>query len=158
MYQRSLGGESGDLLDFNRKGVYKLRRDAGRRKRCFWMMPAKARSASLASRALGNAAATSGSSTTTALPAAYRDAYLLGEARLKSYSGRISSAPTCSVALPLVDDLFIVSPLTPCGPSRANDANGFAPFYVHDCKQMLVLRKAQQHKPLFLGRMTRIGY
>jgi hypothetical protein len=82
---------------------------AWRRERCFRMIPAKARSASFASRALGNAAATSGSSTTTALPATYRDAYLLGRAWLKSYSGRISSAPTRSVDLRLLDDLFIVS-------------------------------------------------
>jgi hypothetical protein len=37
----------------------------------------------------------------SALAAAYCDAYLLGRARLKSYSGRISLASTCFEALPL---------------------------------------------------------
>src|ERR1035438_3456441 len=81
--------------------------DVGRRERCFWMIPAKARNASFASPELGNAAATSGSRTTTVLPAANCDAYLLREARLKSYSGRISSASTWLTALPLLSDFFI---------------------------------------------------
>jgi len=47
------------------------------------MIPARARKAFFASAGFGNAAATSGSSAITALPAAYRDAYLLREARLE---------------------------------------------------------------------------
>ena len=99
------------------------------------MIPASARNASLASFELRNAAATSGSSTTTALPAAYRDAYLLGEARLKSYSGRISSASAGPVAFGLIGDLFIVPSFTPRGTPRADDSNGLAALHVHDCKQ-----------------------
>jgi hypothetical protein len=114
------------------------------------MIPAKARSASLASPELGNVAATSGSSTTTALPAAYRDAYLLREARLKSYSGRMSSASVLSEALRLLGDFLIVPSLTRRGTSRADDTNRFAPVHVHDCEQTLVSRKAEQHEPLSL--------
>ena len=44
-----------------------------------------------------------------------------------------------------------------CGPARADDANRFAPVSVHHCQQMPPFRKAQQHEPLFLGRMTGIG-
>jgi hypothetical protein len=74
------------------------------------MIPANARKASLAAFALGNTAATSGSNTTTELPAAYFDAYRLGIARLKSYSGRISSG---SAGLRLLDAFFIASGLIP---------------------------------------------
>src|SRR5437763_1212701 len=99
------------------------------------MIPARARNASLASPGVGNAAATSGSSTTTALPAAYRSAYLLGEARLKSYSGRISSASTESAAFLLLGVFFIAPSLTPCGRARADNPNSLATLNVHDCKQ-----------------------
>jgi hypothetical protein len=47
-----------------------LRREEGRRSRCFRMIPASARNASLASAAPGNTDATSGSNTTTTLPSA----------------------------------------------------------------------------------------
>ncbi len=75
------------------------------------MIPARARKASLASLELGKAAATSGSRTMTALPAAYREANLLGEPRRKSYSGRISSTSTRSAAPRLLGDFFITSSL-----------------------------------------------
>ena len=105
------------------------------RELCFSMMPARARSASLACRELRNAAATSGSSTTAVLPAAFRDAYLLGEALLKSYSGRISS---------LSRVLFIAPSLrTRCRP-RADDANHVSAL-------------PEKHEPLLTGRMARIG-
>jgi hypothetical protein len=61
------------------------------RERRFCMIPARARSASLASLELPKVAATSGSSTTTTLPGRYRAAYLFRRAWLKSYSGSISS-------------------------------------------------------------------
>ena len=56
------------LLPDGAASFYERWCDAGRRERCFWMIPAKARNASFASPELGNAAATSGSRTTTALP------------------------------------------------------------------------------------------
>src|ERR1035438_1364826 len=116
--------------------------EAGRRERCFWMIPARARNASFASPELGNAAATSGSRTTTALPLMYRDAYLLGAARLKSYSGRISSASTWLTAAPLLGDFFMVpSFMAGCRP-RADDANRPAPFSIHHRAQTGGLRKA----------------
>src|SRR5437016_2312624 len=96
------------------------------------MIPARARNASLASPEVGNTTATSGSSTTTALPAAYRDAYLLGLARLKSYSGRISSASVRPVALLFIACFFIVFSFTPCGTPRADDSNGLSPVHVHE--------------------------
>src|ERR1035438_2418594 len=99
------------------------------------MIPASARRASFASPELGKAAATSGSSTTTALPAAYRDANLLGELRLKSYSGRISSASTRSTGTPLLGDFFISSSLRTCGLPGANDANRLWALAVHNRKQ-----------------------
>src|ERR1017187_7080310 len=96
------------------------------------MIPARARNASFASPELGNAAATSGSRTTTALPAAYRDAYLLREARLKSYSGRISSASTWLTTSLLLSDFFMVPSFTAGCRPRADDANRAAPLSIHD--------------------------
>ncbi len=140
-------------LDPNRWGaVQRPRWDVERRARWFWMIAARARKASFACAGFGNAAATSGSNTITALPAAYRDAYLLREARLKSYSGRISPASACLVALPLVSDLFIVPSLTAGSPPRADYANRVATVNVHDRKQTPVLRKAQERVPLELQR------
>src|SRR5438270_12006016 len=104
------------------------------------MIPARARNASLASPEVGKAAATSGSRTTTALPAAYLDAYLFREARLKSYSGSISSASARSVVLPLLSGFFIIPTLMACGFSRGDDANRIGPVYVHDCEQAAVFR------------------
>src|SRR5690348_10358753 len=89
------------------------------------MIAANARKASLASAAVGKAAATSGSRTTTELPAAYRDAYLFGCALRKSYSGRISSAATRCLRTSLVRVFFIASPLTSrCSPGT-QDTNCF---------------------------------
>src|ERR1017187_129868 len=122
------------------------------------MIPARARSASFASPELGNAAATSGSRTTTALPAAYRDANLLRDARLKSYSGRISSASGLVLTSPLLSDLFIVPSFAAGCPSRADNANRSATFNIHDGKQTAALRKAQQRKPLLPSGMTRISH
>jgi hypothetical protein len=101
------------------------------------MIPAKARNASLAALALGNAAATSGSSTTTELPAAYFDAYGLRTALLKSYSGRISSG---SDAVHFLGAFFIVLSFTPRGPPGADSSTLFPTFHVHDCNQTLALR------------------
>ena len=131
--------------------------DAGRRERCLWMIPAKARNASFASPELGNAAATSGSRTTTALPLVYRDAYLLGAARLKSYSGRISSASTWLTTSALLSDFFMVPSFTPGCRSRTDDAHRSAPLSIHYRKQTAVLRKAQEHEPRFATRVTRIS-
>jgi hypothetical protein len=89
----------------------------------------RARNASVASPALGKAAATSGSSTTTTLPAAYLDAYLLREARRKSYSGRISSTSAGAAVFSLLSDFFIVPSLVACGLSCADDANDHMPIY-----------------------------
>src|SRR5712664_2833368 len=76
------------------------------------MTPAKARKASLASRGPVKTAATSGSRVITILPLAYREAYLFGRARLKSYTGRVSSTPTACPIVFLAFALFICSPLT----------------------------------------------
>src|ERR1017187_10009055 len=105
------------------------------------MIPARARNASFASPELGNAAATSGSRTTTALPAAYRDAYLLREARLKAYSGRISSASTWLTTWLLLSDFFMVPSFAAGCRSRADDANRSAPPSIHDPEQTAELRK-----------------
>jgi hypothetical protein len=113
------------------------------------MIPARARRASLASLELGKAAATSGSKTTTALPTAYLEAYLLREPRLKSYSGRISSASDPSAAFVLLDDFFIIPSLLACGLSRADDAHDTVPIYIHDDNQTTVFRKPEQNEPLF---------
>src|ERR1039457_5281176 len=115
------------------------------------MIPASARNASFASPELGKAAATSGSSTTTALPAAYRDANLLGKLPLKSYSGRISSASTRSAGTPLLWEFFIISSLWTCGLSGADDANRLCALNVHNCKQTTLFRNAQQYQPLLDG-------
>src|ERR1022692_3419671 len=106
------------------------------------MISARARSASLASLELGNAAATSGSSTTTALPAAYRDAYLLREARLKSYSGRISSASTWLTTSLLLSDFFMVPSFTAGCRPRADDGNRSGALSIHDREQTAHLRTA----------------
>ena len=146
------GGSCFSRFESVRQDVaHKSRLETGRRERCFRMIPARARNASLASPELGNAAATSGSSTTTALPAAYRDAYLFGVACLKSYSGRISSGSAWSEILRLVVDLFIVFSFTPCGTSCTDNSNSLAPVDVHDCKQIFAFRKTQQYEPLFLA-------
>jgi hypothetical protein len=98
------------------------------------MIPAKARNASLAALALGNAAATSGSSTTTELPTAYFDAYALRTALLKSYSGKMSSG---SDAVRFLGAFFIVLSFTTCGPPGADYSNLLATFHVDDCHQTL---------------------
>src|SRR5450759_3063217 len=122
------------------------------------MIPASARKASFASPELGKAAATSGSRPTTALPSAYRDANLLGELRLKSYSARISSASTRFAGTLLLRGFFIISSLWACGLSGADDANRLCALDVHDCKQTTLLRNAQQYQPLLYGRMARISH
>src|ERR1019366_307604 len=137
---------------------YELRCDVGRRERCFWMIPARARNASFASPEFGKAAATSGSRTTTALPLVYRDANLLGEARLKSYSGRISSASTWLTTSALLSDFFMVPSFTAGRRPRADDANRSAPLSIHDREQTAHLRKAWKYRPLFSRRMTRISH
>src|ERR1035437_10093159 len=115
------------------------------------MIPASARSASFASPELGKAAASSDLSTTTALPAAYRAANLFGELRLKSYSGRISSASIRSTGTPLLGDFFISSSLRTCGLPGANDANRLWALTVHNRKQTTSFRNAQQYQPLLYG-------
>src|SRR5579871_1482185 len=92
------------------------------------MMPANARKASFASRELGNAAATSGSRTTMVLLCAYREAYLLRDAWLKSYSGRISSASSGRPAERLVRIFFIIPLLPFRRPARADDPNPLTSF------------------------------
>jgi hypothetical protein len=106
------------------------------------MIPANARKASFASPELGMAAATSGSRTTTALAAAYRDANLLGSPRLKSYSGRISSASTRSAVVPLLRDFFIISSLWTCSLSSTDDANRLGALKVHNREQTTLFRNA----------------
>jgi hypothetical protein len=90
---------------------------------CFRMIAAKARNASLASPAVGNAAATSGSRTTTEQPEAYRDAYGFRLALLKSYSGRILSTASARAALVLLCGFFIVClAATPPGPASYSNS------------------------------------
>lgn len=96
------------------------------------MIPASARRASLASPELGNAAATSGSRTTTALPAAYLEEYLLREPRLKSYSGRISSTSDPSAPFTVLDDFFTISSLLAVAAS-SNDTLCLARFTAAFC-------------------------
>ena len=121
------------------------------------MIPANARKASFASPELGKAAATSGSRTTTALPAAYRDANLLGSPRLKSYSGRISSASTRSAVVPLLRDFFIISSLWTRSLSSTDDANRLGALKVHNCEQTTLFRNAQQYEALLYDRMSWIS-
>ncbi len=103
------------------------------------MIADNARKASFTSPEVGNAAATSGSRTTTELPAAYRDAYLFGAPLLKSYSGRISSAPTRFATSPLFRVLFIVFTFAPGCRARTDDANCLAAIYEHYREQMRLL-------------------
>ena len=99
------------------------------------MIAARARKASLASPAVGNAAATSGSRTTTALPAAYRDAYWFRRALRKSYSGKISSAGICRSTPPLFRVFLIISPLASRRPPSTNDTNCLTAIDEHHCQQ-----------------------
>ena len=85
---------------------------------------------------LGNAAATSGSSTTTELPAAYFDAYGLRAALLKSYSGKMSSG---SDAIRFLGAFFIVLSFTPRSPPGTDDSKFFPTLHVHDCHQTTAL-------------------
>jgi len=141
----ALGGTAGP------RGRFRGPRGATGRRRCFCIIPASARRASFASAEVGKTAATSRSKITTALPAAYRDANLLDEPRLKSYSGRISSVSALSAGTPLLRDFFIVSSLWACGLSGADDANRRCALNVHDCKQTTLFRNAQQYRPLLYG-------
>src|SRR5205823_2456813 len=77
---------------------------------------ASARRASLTDSGSGNAAATSGASTTTFVPAAYRRAYLPRSPRLKSYSASMSGP-----AFFVLDALFIILPLAPGRRAGADD-------------------------------------
>src|SRR5262249_41578073 len=114
------------------------RRDC-RAGRCFRMIAARARKASLASPAVGNEAATSGSKTITELPAAYRDAYLFRCALRKSYSAKISSAATGGMRASLLRVFFIVSPLTSGCSSGTDDTNCFATIDEQHREQVLLL-------------------
>lgn len=116
----------------------------------FRMIPASARKAALASFEFGKAAATSGSRTITALSGAYRDANLLGAPRLKSYSGRISSALTRSAA-PLLVDLFIVPFLGAGCPSGADDANRLCELDVHNGQQTPLVGNTQKYQSFSYG-------
>lgn len=107
---------------------------------------------------VGNAAATSGSRTTTVPPAVYREAYLLGAARLKSYSGRISSSPRRPASLPLLEAFFIIFSFRASRAPGADDADGLAAVGVHDRQQTLVLGDAQEDESFFLVRVARIGH
>jgi hypothetical protein len=107
------------------------------------MIPASARNTSLTSPELGKAAATSGSKTTTVLPAAYRDANLLGEPRLKSYSGRMPPASTRPAPTPLLINFFMISSLVPGGQPGADDANSLLTLGVQDCQQTPLFGNAQ---------------
>src|SRR3990172_3526110 len=70
---------------------------------------------------------------------------LFGRARLKSYSGRMSSTPTLRGVASLALALFIVSPLTACGLPCADQANRFATFRKHDREDPLSLGLPEQH-------------
>lgn len=121
------------------------------------MTPAKARNTSLTSSAFRNTAATSGSSTTTTLPVAYRDAYLLGSARLKSYSGSISSALPDPACLVVLRAFFIFFPFKASRWPRADQTNSISPLGEHHRRQAVGARKTEQDESFFANRMSRIG-
>lgn len=127
-----------------------LCRDAARRGRCFWMILASARKASLTSPALGNTDATSGSRTTTTLPARYRDAYLFARPPLKSYSGSISSFATRPLALGLTLSLLIASSLPSCRLPGTDKTNRLVVFGKHHGQDSSPLGKSEQHVALFV--------
>ena len=100
---------------------------------------------------------------TTTLPAEYCDACLLRAALLKSYSGRISSAPTGATStrltvLDLVVSFFIIPFLPSSCFSRTDHANLTIPLRIHDCQQTLFLRNTQQHQSFFCHRVTRVSH
>jgi hypothetical protein len=109
---------------------YALRRDS-RRARWFRMTRANARRASFASRGPGNTAATAGSRVTVRLPFAYREAYLLRRARLKSYSGRTSSARRRRPATVLAFTFFMNSPLAARRLARTDQPDRIAALREH---------------------------
>src|SRR6266508_92427 len=112
------------------------------------MTPARARRASLASRAPGNTVATSGASGTTILPLAYRDAYLFGRERLKSYSGKTSSMSTGRIRAFLAFPVFIFPALPArCFP-RADHMDRLAPLGEHYHEQATSVRLVEQHEAL----------
>jgi hypothetical protein len=115
---------------------------AGRLALCFSMSEANVRSASFASSEVRNAAATSGSSTITLLPAAYLDAYLFGAAPRKSYSARISSGGVFE-ALRFIGAFFIISSFLACRQSCAYDANCLFSIHVHHRKHSAAFRDSQ---------------
>src|ERR1043165_2553400 len=121
------------------------------------MIVAKARNASLASRAVGNAAATSGSRTTTELPAAYRDAYLLRGASRKSYSGRISSRGGCCSIFSLPRVFFIVFPLSSSRSPSTDDPDCLAALDKHYCRKAFLRRKTKESEPFLVRRMASVG-
>ncbi len=113
------------------------------RSRCAVMILARDLSASFASAALEKTAATSGSSVTTKPPFRYREAYLFGRARLKSYSGRISSTPTSALPPDFIA-FFIRSPFATSRLSRTDQADRVAPVREHDRQKPLPLGVAEE--------------
>src|SRR3972149_9575888 len=81
---------------------------------------------------------------------------LFGRARLKSYSGRMSSTPTLRGVASLALALFIVSPLTACGLPCADQANRFATFREHDREEPLSPGPAHS-SPSGTGRLESRG-
>ena len=105
----------------------------------------------LTERAVGNIWATSGSRTTTLLPAAYRCAYLPRTPPVKSYSASI-------VSFDLGFLVFFISPtFSPGSLPSAYQANSISPLRVHDHNDSSSKGAAQQNKSLFPYRMIRIA-
>src|SRR5262245_20538798 len=118
------------------------------------MTRASARRASFASRGPGNTAATSGSSVTVRLPFAYREAYLFRRARLKSYSGRTSSARRRRAARVLAFAFLMNSPLAARRLARADQPDHIVAFREHYHEQPAPRRLPEQYEPLFARRVA----
>ena len=122
------------------------------------------RSAVLTAFAVGNARATSGSRTTTLLPAANRPAYLPRTPPEKSYSvgmGRSRTARALPAAPRFAEDLpglfavfFILSPLVRGGASGADDAyHRCRALDMNDNEEAIQFRSAEEEKAIFVLRM-----
>ncbi len=95
-------------------------------------------------REFGNAAATSGSSTTTATAGNIPRRVLIARGSTEIVLPEESRRPRSELdgLVLLLRSLFIVPSLAACSSSRADDANSYSPLRVHDCKQALALRRA----------------
>ncbi len=111
----------------------------------------RTRSARLTAPAFGNAAAMSGSSTTTFVPSRYRDTYFPRTPLRKSYSGRMVSRSAERLVL------FLIAPsFSAVRPPSADYTDSLAALGMGHDEKAPTVGEAKQQKAMFVDRVVGI--